>query len=107
MFTYTEKLGLCHYTQGEGDEKSIFISTTPPSSATKQARSGRVSRAAAISEAEETIQRRPRMMSCPDIGAELPQPVAPSEVSPQRVALGPQGNSIGFTMRRTIKWSVC
>lgn len=122
VFTYAEKLSLCHYTQGEGDEKSIFISTTPPSAASvasagagaagRQARSGRASRAPSVSgvasETEEIVQRRPRMMSCPDFGVnELPHVAAPVETPMQRVAAGPEGNSVGFTFHRTLEWSVC
>lgn len=111
MFTYAEKLSLCHYTQGEGDEKSIFISTTPPTAATagasgagsRQSRSGRASRASSVSENEEIVRRRPRLMSCPDFGVnELPHASAQMETPMQRVAAGPEGNSVGFTFHRTL-----
>lgn len=114
MFTYAEKLGLCHYTQGEGDEKNIFISTTPPTATTagqsaagsaggRQTRSGRASRAPSVSETEEIVQVRPRLMSCPDFGVnDLPHVSAPVETPMQRVAAGPDGNSVGFTFHRTL-----
>ena len=65
MFTYTEKLGLCHYTKGEGENKMILVSNTPPgapqssssasssttitSSSSSSSSSGRRSRASSMS----------------------------------------------------------
>jgi hypothetical protein len=55
VYTYTEKLGLCHYTSEYGDTKMIMVSNTPPGAqvATRKSRAGSVD-----------MQRRPRRMSC-------------------------------------------
>lgn len=117
VFTYTEKLGLCHYTQGEGEEKHIIISNTPPSSQTLQrassgnrSKNGR-SRAGSLVEnslpaKEEVPQRRPRRASCPDLFASQSRPTVqpqnPTTNTTQRVALGPEEGSIGFSLHRSI-----
>ena len=117
MFTYTEKLGLCHYTQGEGEDKHIIISNTPPSqtgqkpAAPRATRSGRSSRAGSVNDLKDelpnlTPQRRPRRASCPDLqlGPQR-KPVVSTQSSgataTQRVALGPEEGSIGFALRRS------
>lgn len=112
VFTYSEKLGLCHYTQGEGEEKHIIISNTPPSAGAgknKPSKSGRTSRAGSVNDLnvtlkEEVPQRRPRRASCPDIMAGVQRkPVVQSQTSGtmQRIALGPEEGKIGFTLRRS------
>ena len=53
MFTYAEKLGLCHYTQEVGDTKMIMLSNTPPGATTRKSRSGSV-------ETKEVSLRKPR-----------------------------------------------
>lgn len=122
VFTYTEKLGLCHYTQGDGDEKHIIISNTPPSQAIQKAqtpsrpsRSGRSSRAGSVNDLKDELpnpaqqqqqQRRPRRASCPDLhlGPQR-KPVISAQtsgtVATQRVALGPEDGLIGFSLRRS------
>ena len=111
VFTYTEKLGLCHYTQGEGESKHILIAATPPSAPVSQKAAkanGRKSRSSSISgEIDVTPQRRPRRMSCPDFTIATParKPIGVQHGVPvcNRVALGPDGKSIGFTLRRTVE----
>ena len=74
MFTYAEKLGLCHYTQEVGDTKMIMLSNTPPGATTRKSRSGSVetkelsqSLRKPRSGSVEMSQRRPRRMSCPTL----------------------------------------
>ena len=74
MFTYTEKLGLCHYTQEVGDTKMIMISNTPPGAVSHKSRSGSVdtketsqSLRKSRSGSLEMPQRRARRMSCPTL----------------------------------------
>lgn len=118
VFTYTEKLGLCHYTQGDGEDKHIIISNTPPSSQSLQrassgnrSKNGRSSRAGSLTDIsvpakEEVPQRRPRRASCPDLFSSSSRPVNqkqnPTMGNTQRVALGPEEGSIGFALRRSI-----
>ena len=59
MFTYAEKLGLCHYTQEVGDTKMIMLSNTPPGATTRKSRSGSV-------ETKEVSLRKPRRWRCHD-----------------------------------------
>lgn len=77
---------------------------------TRPTRSGRSSRAGSIndlneSKKEETPQRRPRRASCPDImSGPQRKPVIQSQnagVATQRVALGPEEGSIGFSLQRS------
>ena len=111
VFTYTEKLGLCHFTQGEGENKHILIAATPPSAPVSQKQSkgsGRKSRSGSVSgEIEVTPPRRQRRMSCPDFSSDVPvrKPIGLPHAAPvcNRVAQGPDGKSIGFKLHRTVE----
>ena len=71
MFTYAEKLGLCHYTQEVGDTKMIMLSNTPPGATTRKSRSGSVETKEVSLRKPRSgsveMSRRPRRMSCPTL----------------------------------------